>query len=411
MNTNSPRGMKSNLPETTYEINQIKKDIENIFKKWDYQEIMTPLLEYYDILIKGVGEKNKQDLYKLIDREGELLSLKSEMTAPIARTVSNRFSEISTPLRFSYFSPVYRYNQDQKGKNREIYQMGVELIGSNKILADAEILILAVESIKSTGIENIEIDIGHIKYLEGVFSEFGLDIRQKEKIKSLLNERNVVGLRKYLKNFKNNDLLEELLLLRGGEEIFAKVERLTDNKMILKSLNNLKEVFYFLKDYGIEEYINFDMSLIRGFNYYTGIVFEAFNKSLGYFICGGGRYDNLIEKFSKEKIPAVGFALGVERIRLALKEEQIDFSQKNKKAVIIFTPENRKKALVYLKKIHKQGKKANIYMLNKEELKQVNNLNYLKKSVLENYSDENIDRLLFFIDKRWQKPEIITLTK
>ncbi|MGM0436744.1 MAG: ATP phosphoribosyltransferase regulatory subunit [Bacillota bacterium] len=409
MNTNSPRGMKSHLPKTTYEINQIKDNIENVFAKWGYQEIMTPLMEYYDILKKGVGEKNKQELYKLIDREGNVLSLKSEMTAPIARTVANRFSEINLPLRYSYFSPVYRYNQDQQGKNREIYQMGVEFIGSNKISADAETLIVAVEAIKATGIKDFEMDIGHVKYLEGVFAEFDLDFDEKERVKSLLNERNVVGLRKYLKRFENSDLLEELLLLRGGSEIFSKVRELTDNKLILEAIANLKEVFDFLEDYGIAEYINFDMSLIRGFNYYTGIVFEAFNKSLGYLICGGGRYDNLIEKFSEEKIPAVGFALGVERIRLALKGEKIKFQIGDNKEIIVFTKDTRKKALSYLKKRHSQGEKSFMYILDANELEHLDDLNYLKKKILKTYKDEKIERLLFFNDKESKDPEVVNL--
>ena len=409
MNTNSPRGMKSHLPKTTYEINQIKENIENVFAKWGYKEIMTPLMEYYDILKKGVGEKNKQELYKLIDREGDVLSLKSEMTAPIARTVANRYSEIDLPLRYSYFSPVYRYNQDQQGKNREIYQMGVEFIGSNKISADAETLITAVEAIKATGIKDFEMDIGHVKYLEGVFTEFDLDFEEEEKVKSLLNERNVVGLRKYLKRFEKGDLLEELLLLRGGKEIFSKVKELTDNKLILDAVANLKEVYDFLEDYGIEEYINFDMSLIRGFNYYTGIVFEAFNKTLGYLICGGGRYDNLIEKFSEEKIPAVGFALGVERIRLVLKGENIDFQLDDNKEIIVFTKENRKKALSYLKKRHIQEEKSFMYMLSGSELENLDDFDYLKKKISTKYNDEKIARLIFFINKKNEDPKVISL--
>lgn len=409
MNTNSPRGMKSHLPNTTYEIKQIKENIENVFGKWGYQEIMTPLMEYYDILKKGVGEKNKQELYKLIDREGNVLSLKSEMTAPIARTVANRYSEIDLPAKYSYFSPVYRYNQDQQGKNREIYQMGVEFIGSNKISADAETLIVAVESIKATGINDFEMDIGHVKYLEGVFSEFNLDSKEKERIKTLLNERNVVGLRKYLKRFERNDLLEELLLLRGGQEIFSQVRELTDNKLILDSIANLEEVYDFLEDYGIEKYINFDMSLIRGFNYYTGIVFEAFNKSLGYLICGGGRYDNLIEKFSEEKIPAVGFAIGVERIRLALKGEKIDFNIEDNKEIIVFNKENRKKALSYLKKRHIQGEKSFMYMLNDNERENINDLDYLKEKILDNYNGEKINRLLLFTGQEDEVPQVISV--
>ncbi|MGM0410311.1 MAG: ATP phosphoribosyltransferase regulatory subunit [Bacillota bacterium] len=409
MNTNSPKGMKSYLPESTFEIKEIKENIEDVFARWGYKEIMTPLMEYYDILINGVGEKNKQELYKLIDREGDVLALKSEMTAPIARTVANRISEINFPLRYSYFSSVYRYNQDQQGKNREIYQMGVELIGDKKITADAETLILAVEAIKGSGINDFEMDIGHVKYLEGVFSEFNLDNKEREKIKSYLNKRNVVGLRKYLNKFENNKVLEELLLLRGGEEIFSQVKDLTDNKLILKAIENLKEVYDFLEDYGVSKYINFDLSLIRGFNYYTGIVFEAFSKSLGYLICGGGRYDNLIEKFSNKKIPAIGFALGIDRIRLAIKNEKIEFQEKDGKKLVLFQKKNRKSALKYLRNLHYQGDQAVMYMVNDDEIDKLKNNKSIKNYILQNFSGKKVNKIISFLNNKSELPEVIEI--
>ncbi len=409
MNTNSPKGMKSYLAKSTFEIKKIKENIEKIFSRWGYKEIMTPLMEYYDILKNGIGEKNKQELYKLIDREGNVLALKSEMTAPIARTVANRISEINFPLRYSYFSSVYRYNQEQQGKNREIHQMGVELIGDKKITADAETLILAVEAIKGSGIKDFEMDIGHVKYLEGVFSEFNLDNNEREKIKIYLNKRNVVGLRKYLKTFENNKILEELLLLRGGEEIFSQVRELTDNKLILKAIENLKEVYEFLKDYGVSKYINFDLSLIRGFNYYTGIVFEAFSKSLGYLICGGGRYDNLIEKFSNKKIPAIGFALGIDRIRLALKNEKIEFEENEGKKLVLFQSENRKSALKYLRNLHYQGDQAIMYMANDDEKDKLKNNKLIKNYVLQKFAGKKINKIISFLNNKAELPEVIEI--
>ena len=411
MNTNSPRGMKSYLPKSAFEIKIIKKNIERVFDRWGYKEIMTPLMEYYDILKSGVGEKNKQELYKLIDREGNVLALKSEMTAPIARTVANRISEIKFPLRYSYFSSVYRYNQDQQGKKREIYQMGVEFIGNKKITADAEILIMAVEAIKESGMEKFEMDIGHVKYLEGVFTEFNLDNKEREKVKSFLNKRNVVGLRKYLQQFEKSDLLEELLLLRGGKEIFSQVRKLTDNKLILNALENLKEVYEFLEDYGVGKYINFDLSLIRGFNYYSGIVFEAFSKSLGYLICGGGRYDNLIENFSDKKIPAVGFALGIDRIRLALKSEKIDYKEESEKQVVLFQKDNRKSALNYLRNLHYQGDKALMYMLNEDEVEDIKDKSLVKEFILKKYDEEKITKISLFLNNKTDLPEVIELER
>lgn len=408
MSTNYPEGMKSNLPIMAKEIYQIKDDIANVFNKWNYRQIMTPLLEYYDILKKGVGEKNRQELYKLIDREGNVLAMRSEMTAPIARTVANREDEISLPARFSYFAPVYRYSQDQQGKKREIYQMGIECVGSGKIESDVEAVIMAVEAIKATGIENFEIDIGHIEYLERVFSEFDLSEKEKEKIKSFMNKRNFVGLHKYLSGFSNSQLLGELLLLRGGEEIFEKIYDLTDNNLILHAVKDLKEVYNFLTDYGVARYINFDLSLIRGFNYYTGIVFEGFSKSLGYLICGGGRYDNLIEKFSEKKIPAVGFALGIERIRLALKSEGKKFDLDNNRQLILFESGRRNDALSYVRDLHQEGIKASFQHISKDEIvscDQDKNI-ILKENIEKKFKKKGIKRLVIFINDHQGSPEM-----
>lgn len=353
---NSPEGMKSYLPETAVEFEDIKSSINKVFTSWGYRTVMTPVLEYYSSLLTGMGQNTKKEFYKLIDYEGNILALRPEMTAPIARTVVNRSEELSLPLRLSYCAPVYRYESPQMGKNREILQIGMEFIGENSF-ADVEAIIIAIEAIKSTGIKNFKLDLGHTGYLEGMINQFDLTKKEEKKLKSYLNKKDFVGLKDYINSLQieEQNLLMELPLLRGNQDILIKARNLVDNQTSLAAINKLEDVYECLSSYGVAEYVNFDLGLIRGLDYYTGLVFEGFTEGLGYTVCGGGRYDNLIKQFGGKKVPAVGFAIGLERIRLSLQKQGFNFSRREIDGLIIFPPVAREIALNTARDLHQKG--------------------------------------------------------
>lgn len=353
----APGGMRSYLPEMVCQLNEIKDRIFNVFNLWGYRPIITPTLEYYDALATGMGNGQKKELYKFIDYEGNILALRPEMTAPIARTLAGRFDELNLPERFSYEASVFRYDQPQAGKNREIFQTGVELIGEQNTMADAEAIILAIEALAATGIKGFKVDIGHAGYLEGVINQLGLVKGQKERLKNFLIRRDLVGLRTYLESLgiDSEETIFKLPLLRGGKEVLKKALGLTSNPQALKAITNLEEVEEYLTGYGLADYINFDLGLVRGFDYYTGVVFEAFTDKLGYTICGGGRYDNLIGQYSGNNLPAIGFAIGIERVRIALEKEGYKFNNKKPELAIIFDNKSRNKAMMTSARLRKKG--------------------------------------------------------
>ncbi|MFW6006772.1 MAG: ATP phosphoribosyltransferase regulatory subunit [Bacillota bacterium] len=353
---NAPDGMKSYLPEQALSFERIRNKINDIFKTWGYTPVITPMLENYDSLKVGVGQNTKKEFYKLIDYEGNILALRPEMTAPIARTVVNRKDELEFPLRLSYYAPVFRYDSPQMGKNREIYQMGLEYIGENKF-ADAEAIIIAIEAVKNTGIKNFKIDLGHTDYLNGILATLGLSAGAAGELKRYLNKKDFVGFRGYIDNLevRNKDLLKELPLLRGDIDILDKAENFINNKKSQKAIDKLKDIYSYLASYDVEEYVNFDLSLMRGMDYYTGMIFEGFTEKLGYTICGGGRYDNLIKKYGGEKIPAVGFAIGIQRISLALEKSNNQELIPGIDGLVLFDNNNRKKALRTTRQLHKKG--------------------------------------------------------
>jgi len=353
----SPGGMKSYLPEVAAELKAIEKNIVDVFSIWGYQPVLTPTLEYYEALQVGMGNELDKRLYKFIDYEGSILVLRPEMTAPIARTLAARLNDIKLPLRLSYSVSVFRYDQLQTGKNREIFQLGVEFIGEKNYLADAEAIILAIESLRSTGLEDFKIDIGHADFLNGVVGELGLGAEEKFELKRLLNKKDLVGLNNFTDELKvdGKEILKELPLLRGSVEILAEVKSLVNNPRSLEAIKNLNEIFIFLEDYGFADYINFDLCLSRGFDYYTGVVFEGFTEKLGYNICGGGRYDNLLKKYSGTKIPAIGFAVGIERIRLALMRQNSRLNEVKVDNLIVYNEGYEKMVLKLAKLMHKRG--------------------------------------------------------
>ncbi len=337
----SPPGMKSYLSESAGELIAIREKVEDVFKLWGYKPILTPLLEYYDSLLVGMGEHTRKEFYKMIDYDGNILALRPEMTAPIARSVANRVDDLTLPLRLSYFAPVYRYDSPQVGKYREIYQMGLEFIGHNT-LADAEVIIIALEAVKKTGIKNFKIDLGHTGYLDGIIDELQLSKDEIRKFKLLLNKKDFVSIENYIAglNVKNGRILKDIPGLRGDIAVLDKADNLIRNSKSALALEELRLLFNRLKKYDVAENVNFDLSLNRGFNYYTGIVFEGFTGKLGYTICGGGRYDNLLHKYGAGKIPAVGFAIGIERLRIALQKQGYKFARNSAEGVIIYNSDD-----------------------------------------------------------------------
>lgn len=342
----SPTGMKAYLPQVALELKELEEGIIKSFSLWGYQPILTPTVEYLEALKLGMGDALEKGLYKFIDYEGNILVLRPEMTAPIARTIATNLNELDLPLRLSYSASVFRYEEPQAGKNREFYQLGVELIGVEDCAADTEAIILAIESLKKTGLADFNLDIGHVGFLNGIIAELGLNAEMEYAIKTYFNKKDLVGLNNYLAELEveGRELLGEIPLLRGSVEVLEKASQLTNNQVAQAAIANLYQIYSFVADYGLQDYITFDLGLIRGFDYYTGVVFEGFTGDLGYNLCGGGRYDHLLERYSGVEIPAIGFALGLERIYLALKRQKRFRGQKAGKNLIIYKEDSARLA-------------------------------------------------------------------
>lgn len=325
-----PEGMAFYLPEKARVLDLLKNNGQEILESYGYEPLYVPALLPYSLVSSGVDQEKVKNYYKLIDYQGDILVLRPEMTSAIASLVAREQNNITFPARFYYYSSVYRHESTQSGKDREIYQLGAERFGGNQD-ADIEILILVQKIIETAGLADFQIEVGNINFLEEVFSNLELADEVVKRLKAKLASRDLVGYRNVCLELGQNKQakLLKLLELRGGPEILSEAEEIVDGDN--NSLNHLKKIYGCLNLIGRAERINFDLTLMRNLDYYTGIVFEVMSPNLGYNLCGGGRYDKLLSRFGVESIPAVGFAIGMERLRLAVNGGQsLDKSKKFK---------------------------------------------------------------------------------
>lgn len=314
-----PPGMRDLLPDETARVRAVSDSIMRQMARWGYREVTTPTLEYLDVLVHGEGAGAGDRLFKLVDRRGEVLALRPEMTTPVARLVATRLAGEPLPIRLAYAGQVFRGEESGSGRLREFPQVGCELIGSRTPEADAEIVALAVASLAAAGVEQFSVSLGHVGFLRVILAGLGLLEEEEAAVRALLYQKDFVGLQALLERHraepKSVDALLALPALRGPAAI-TEARRLADTTEGQNVVRDLTELQGMLDAYGVGDAVTVDLSIIRDFDYYTGIVFEGHTAALGVPLLGGGRYDRLVGRFGVGH-PATGFAVRVERVLAA----------------------------------------------------------------------------------------------
>ncbi len=357
----TPKGVATFLPERTYQKRYIEELLLSLFRSWGFQEVVTPAFEYLDVLSVGIDEALLDKSYKITDRaSGRVMLLRPDLTLQIAKLVATTLSYQRMPLRLCYSASAYRYSPEHGGRQREIPQAGVELIGLSGSEADAEIIALVVESLLRLGLEGeFKIAIGQAEFFRGIINGSGLREEDKSDIQRAVRRREGSRLKDILRNVKlpagYKKLILELPLLYGqADKVLKRAGELIKGisaKEAAASLQVLRDVYGIIKKYGVEEYILIDLGELKGFDYYTGIFFEIFSKRVSREIGSGGRYDNLTGRFGFN-CPATGFALDVENILGLL--ERIGRLPRYKMAdLLILDP--KREALNLLSDLRKRG--------------------------------------------------------
>lgn len=319
-----PQGLRDILPTEAIERDVVERSLRESFEVWGYEPVETPAFEYYETLATEAGEGMRQVMFKFLDCAGQLLALRPEVTTPIARMVASRFADELPPYRLFYLANVFREEKPQRGQQREFRQAGIELVGSRSEVADAEVVALMIEALIKLGLRDFRVGLGQIEIFKGALEIRDLPEESAERLKNAVASGDLVALEEIARaiglDAVSRDKLVAISKLRGGEEVLLEAEKLVAGEASRSALDSLGEVYRLLKGYGVGRFVLLDLGIIRNFDYYTGIIFEAYAEGVGFPVGGGGRYDNLLAEFGVQ-LPAAGFALGVERLHIALAEQ------------------------------------------------------------------------------------------
>lgn len=317
----TPNGVNDILADECSIKKEIENTIQSVFLSSGYRSVETPMFEYYDCYIGRSGQISQETLFKFFDEQGRILVLRPDFTTSIARMAATKEQKSPKPLRYMYTGSVFRAEQTEGARRREITQSGIELIGSYSPSADAEVIALSIESLMAAGIEDMTMEIGQVAFFNGLVEQAGLTKDSAESLRERIDSKDSVGIREILKDLNMDDdikkLIEELPYLFGDIEIVDRANVDGLNKTSKAALENLKDIYNRLCDYGFEKYVSIDLGMLQSIDYYTGSIFKCYTHGIGFPVCAGGRYDNLMENFGM-RAGAVGVAIGINRIMTAL---------------------------------------------------------------------------------------------
>ncbi len=353
-----PYGTRDYLPGEARKKRIIENSLTNLFLAWGYQEVVTPTYEYLETFQAGAGCEGLPETIKFFDKNNLTLALRSDMTTPLARLTASRLRGEKFPLRQCYLANVFRYEQAQAGRQCEFFQGGVELLGIPYAGGDAEVIALAIQSMKEAGLSVFQFSLGQVDFIHGIMQEAGIDDECQTKIKHYMITRNIVGLESLLASTEltkpEQEMIRMIPQLYGKQEILERAAKVVSNTKSRQALDNLQEIYDLLAAYDVEQYISFDLGLIRDFDYYTGMVFEGYTPGLGFPVCGGGRYDNLLAAFGFD-CPATGFAVGIDRLLLAFERQGIQFNNNKESVYVSWQEGNLMQAIMETMNLRDQG--------------------------------------------------------
>ena len=320
--TRLPTGVKDFLPVKAAKLDYLQNTLRGIYKSWGFRPVVPAVLEDLAVLELGLGTDLRERTFRFDDRQtGRLVAFPPDITPQVARIAATRMREMPLPFRLCYNGRVLRHAEQRLGKDRQIFQSGVELIGLSGPEADAEMIAMAVKCLQAVGATEFTIDIGQVEFLRGILDELPLDPVQSRAVRTAIAAKDSSGLQLLLKELpltgqQRTELLA-LPRLYGGREILGQARQAVTNPASQKALDNLEKIIEVLAVYGVEEHITLDLGEIRGFDYHSGLIFQGFLSGFGRAVCSGGRYDGLTARYGFPA-PATGFAFNLYNLLFAL---------------------------------------------------------------------------------------------
>lgn len=363
----TPEGVRDIYNDECEKKHYILDRMRQVIQSYGYRFIETPTFEFFDIFGQEVGTTPSKDLYKFFDREGNTLVLRPDMTPSIARAASKYFPIGTEPVRLCYEGNVFINNNSYQGRLKESTQLGVEFIGENSVDADGEIIALVVNNLKAAGLEQFQISIGHADLFRQLMKAADFDAEAEETLRDLILNKNFFGVDEFLERHQVTDDLRSLFSMLG--KMYASPKEWAGMKEIAlrfpgvaDALSYLQELYELLEVYDVTKYVSFELGLISSYSYYTGILFSGYTFGSGEPIVKGGRYDGLLSYFGKEA-PAIGFALMVDQLLLALERQKIAISAGQEAEIILYTPQQRKIAATTAEELRNAGKIVRLHLM------------------------------------------------
>ena len=356
----TPEGVRDIYNDECEKKHALLSRMRSVIHSFGYRFIETPTFEFSDIFGNEVGTTPSKELYKFTDREGNTLALRPDITPSVARAASKYFPIENKPVRLCYQGNVFINNNSYQGRLKESTQLGVEFIGENSVDADSEIIALVVKNLREAGLEDFQISIGHANLFRGLVKAAGFSPEEVEQLKTLIQNKNFFGVEAFISEYNLSKELVGLFNILG--KMYASPKEwdfafslAADYPEIEEALSYLKKLYELLEIYDVTKYISFEMGLISTYQYYTGILFSGYTFGSGEPIVKGGRYDGLLSYFGKNA-PAIGFALMVDQLLLALERQKIEVDMEKQQEVILYTENNRKIAVATAEELRNEGK-------------------------------------------------------
>ena len=376
-----PRGTNDYGPEEMARRRAVEGILRDAAHRFGFREVSTPTIEHLDLFTTKSGPGIVNELYAFKDKGGRDLALRPEFTASIVRFYLSELRNLPKPIKVYSVGNVFRYEEPQKGRYREFTQFNAEIIGAPALQGDAEVVALAIECLRSVGVRDIHLRIGHIGMLRAFLK---LPPEDQGKILHWLDKRDFTALKAELTRLGLERLeapLRQYIELTGGPEVLDKGAKLlagvgTEGFVYLKALAAR------LKLYGVE-HLTFDLGVVRGLDYYTGMVFEVDSPNLGAEkqVMGGGAY-TLAEVFGGEPVPQTGFAFGLDRIVLAAAAEGVQLPVPRLDCYVIPIGEPMQtKALEILQTLRRGGVSADIDLLGRGPSKNLDYANAIRARI------------------------------
>jgi histidyl-tRNA synthetase len=368
--------MRDFLPEDAQKMRYAEQTARKLADLYGYEEVITPVVESHELLAAKAGEEIRLRMYTFNDLAGRKLALRPEFTPSIARLVATKLRTAPKPLKLFCIGSLYRYDEPQFGRFREFWQANYELMGSNKPEADAEILTIASDLLHRVRLRNYFLKIGHVGIIRGILTQEGIVEDQQNQIMQLLDHKQwadaLTATGKLGATQNCQKTLKSLFETKGKDtdRILRKIKHtVKDYEQAVVAAENLQQILDLTQKSGFQCETVIEAGFARGLEYYTGVIVEAYVPEFeGLALGGGGRYDKLIELFGGEHTPAVGVAMGPDRIVLATEKQNINLAKKGENRILIIPikPEMKTQAFEIASKLRTKGIAAEIEVMGRE---------------------------------------------